>query len=171
MTDINEIKDTLNLEEKDMKKLPTMLNVLTILTYVGSALLLIMGIYNYFTVCASVDMMDSLGGMSELSEASGALGNLMEGAMEMARKQCDNRMVILLATLVANVLTIYGAMQMRNLKKQGFNLYIIGEFLLPIVSIVLLGSGALSGMLMATSLLIPIIFAVLYFTQRKYLVN
>ncbi len=171
MTDMNEIKDTLNLEQKDMKKLPTMLNVLTILTYIGSALGILGGIYNYFTICKSAEMMDSLGGMSELSEASGALGNMMEGAMALIEKQCDNRMIILLTTIVACALCIYGAMQMRNLKKQGFSIYVIGELLVPVINIVLLGSGAMSGMLLFMGLVIPIIFIVLYFTQRKHLIH
>ena len=57
MTDINQnidqAKDLLNLEQKDMKKLPQMLNVLTILTYIGCALGAIGALYNYFTVSTS----------------------------------------------------------------------------------------------------------------------
>lgn len=168
MTDLNEIKDTLNLEEHDIKKLPQMLNVLTILTYVGSGLGILSGIYSYFTICNSVETFEELEGLSSMD---GLAGRMMEGAMELATKQCDSRLLILIATLAACALTIYGAMQMRNLKKQGFTLYAVGELLLPVVTIILLGSGALSGMLMATSFVFPIIFIVLYFTQRKYLTN
>lgn len=168
MTDINEIKDTLNLEQKDMNKLPQMLNVLTILTYIGSGLGILGAIYNYFMVCKSVETIEALGGLSEMG---GVAGDMMEGAMALAQKQCDNRLLILIATLAGCALCIYGAMQMRNLKKQGFNFYAIGVLLLPIVSIVLLGSGAMSGMLLATGLLFPVIFLVLYFTQRKHLIH
>lgn len=171
MTDINEIKDTLNLEQKDMNKLPSMLNVLTILTYVGSGLLFLTGIYNYFTVCKSAEMMDKLGGLSDLSEMNGALGNMMEGAMALIQKQCDNRTIIVVATIAACAICVYGAMQMRNLKKQGFIIYVVGELLIPIINVVLLGASAMSGMLLFAGLIIPGVFIVLYFTQQKHLVN
>ncbi len=170
MTDINEIKDHLNLENKDMQSLPQMLNVLTILTYIGSGLGILGGIYNFFTICTSVAAMENLGDMSETSGLGKTMGNFVEGAMMLAQKQCDNKLIILIATLVGCGLTIYAAMLMRNRKKQGFNIYVVGELLLPVLSIVLLGSGAMSGMLLMTGLLFPIIFIILYFTQRKNLV-
>ena len=37
MSEYNESRDLLNVESGDMKQLPTMLNVLTILTYVACA--------------------------------------------------------------------------------------------------------------------------------------
>ena len=49
MTDLNQIQDQLNIEQKDMQSLPQGLNVLTILTYVGSAMQLLGAVYTYFT--------------------------------------------------------------------------------------------------------------------------
>lgn len=168
MTDINEIKDQLNIEQKDMNRLPSMLNVLTILTYIGCAIGLLGGIYNYFTVCKSAQLIEGMG--DNLDALSGsALGGMMGDAMSLVTKQCDNRLIILLVTLLGVGLCFYGAMQMRNLKKMGFNLYVAGELIVPIVMLILLGGGALGGF-MLVGMIFPIIFVALYATQRKHLI-
>jgi hypothetical protein len=63
-------------------------------------------------------------------------------------------------------------MQMRNLKKQGYLIYVIGE-LLPILSFaIFIGFGGLfGGIAMMFSTLFALLFIILYTTQRKYLVN
>ncbi|MEZ5045646.1 MAG: hypothetical protein R2831_01495 [Chitinophagaceae bacterium] len=168
MSNLNEIQDTLNLEEHDFKKLPSNLNVLTILTYIGSAFAFIGGIYSYFTICKSVEKMNSI----DLDDLGGGMmQKMVEGSMVLAEKQCDNKLLILIATLLCTALCFWGAMQMRNLKKQGFLIYSVGEILLPIITIILLGSGSMGGLLMITGLIIPILFIILYYTQRKHLIH
>ncbi len=64
MTDFNQnvdqAKDLLNLEQKDVQKLPSMLNVLTILTYIGCALGAIGAIWGYFSIAASYKMLEAM---------------------------------------------------------------------------------------------------------------
>jgi hypothetical protein len=67
-------------------------------------------------------------------------------------------------------LCVFGAIQMRQLKKQGYFLYLIGE-LLPLVAVFLfMGIGALKGF-GAITLVIPLVFIILYTMQRKHLIN
>ncbi len=71
MTDLNQnlnqAKDALNLEGKDMNKLPQGLNVLTILTYIGCALGAISAIWSYISAAASYKTYEALtGSMNEL---------------------------------------------------------------------------------------------------------
>lgn len=175
MTDMNQnidqAKDILNLEQKDMQKLPQMLNVLTILTYIGCALAVIGAIYNYFTIGASNKLIESMSTASQ-DAGSSTLQSVVNQSVDIVKKQYENRTLIMLFALVGAALCFYGAMQMRNLKKQGYMIYVIGE-LLPILSFaIFVGFGSLLGgasMIMGT--LIAAVFIILYSTQRKYLVN
>jgi len=174
MTDFNQnveqAKDLLNLEQKDMAKLPSMLNVLTILTYIGCALGAISAVWAYFSAAASYKLIEALD--SGTKTGSDALDKMMSATSEMAKKQYDNRLWIMLLSLVGIALCFYGAMQMRNLKKQGYLIYVIGE-LLPVLSVVfLVGFGSIfAGIGIVLSLIFPALFIILYTTQRKYLVN
>ena len=178
MTDFNQkadqARDMLNLEQKDMQKLPQMLNVLTILTYIGCAFAAIGAVYNYFTISASYKLVESMTSATE--GLGGAESKTFQGIInqsaEIVKKQYDNRLMIMLLALVGAVLCFYGAMQMRNLKKQGYMFYVIGE-LLPILSFaIFVGFGSLfGGIAMIFGTLIAALFIILYTTQRKYLVN
>lgn len=174
MTDFNQnvdqAKDLLNLEQKDMQKLPSMLNVLTILTYIGCALAFLSAIWNYFTIGVASKAYEA--GTGEVATGDKTIDSVLSGVSEMVKKQYDNRLMILLFALAGVALCFYGAMQMRNLKKQGYLIYVVGE-LLPIVSFaVFIGFGNILGAATAVvSLLFAAVFIILYTTQRKYLVN
>jgi len=60
------------------------------------------------------------------------------------------------------VLCIYGALQMRKLKKQGLVIYSIGEIIFPLVTLLLVGFwSAVFGLVVA------VLFIILYVIQRK----
>jgi len=152
--------------ETSSQKLPGMLNVLSILTLIGSGFVGLSGIYSYFTVCESIKKMeeldlDSLGG--------GAMAKMMENATELLQKQCDHKLVILIITIVSVALCVVGALQMRKLSKSGFLLYTVGELLYPIASVLVLGMGSMAGFALVSSLLFPVVFIILYATQLKHL--
>jgi hypothetical protein len=175
MTDFNQnvdqAKDLLNLEQKDIQKLPQMLNVLTILTYIGCALGAITAIWGYFSAALAMKIYQNPE-TSGLKTENKALDSFVAGAREMAQKQYDNRLMIMLFALVGVAFCFYGAMQMRNLKKQGYLIYVVGE-LLPILSFaIFIGFGnLLGGLSMVFVALFAAVFIILYTTQRKELVN
>jgi hypothetical protein len=156
-------------QNETTNKLPQMLNVLTILTFVGSAIALIGGIYNYFTVCKSVEDLTSK--LEDLDLGNGTMAKMMQSSLEIANKNCENKLSILLVTIVGALLCLFGALLMRKLKKHGFLIYTAGELITPLASIVILGLGSMMGMLMLTGLIVPIVFIILYGLQRKHLVN
>jgi hypothetical protein len=153
------------------KKLPTGLNVLTILTLVGSAVALLMSLWQFVRAKKGVEDMEKMINSDNFDDMPGFVKGMMTPEMlEMARKQYENRVPILLITLVALALCVFGAIQMRQLKKQGYFLYLIGE-LLPLVAVFLfMGIGALKGF-GAITLVIPLVFIILYTMQRKHLIN
>lgn len=152
--------------ELENKPISSFLNTLTILTLVGCAIGAVSVIYNYFTICTTINNLEE---MDIDNLGSGALANMMDSAKELMVKQCENNLALTSANLISIALCAYGALQMRKLKKQGFSIYTIGQFLAPIASVILLGSGASSGLMLLTAMVIPIVFVLLYFTQLKQL--
>ena len=170
---INQAKDMLNLEDKDLKKLPQGLNVLTILTYIGCALGAISAIWNFISASTAYKAYEQLNKtMDGLKTDNSTVNSMLSGATEMVKKAYDNRMMIMIFALVGIALCFYGAMQMRNLKKQGYLIYVVGE-ILPIISFaVFIGFGSLfGGVAMIFSTLFAAVFIILYTLQRKHLVN
>ncbi len=167
MTDSNST-NVLDFADGEKPTLPSGLNVLTILTFIGCALGFIGGFWTYINADKSYKtLQDAQGKMGDAPAwAKGMMGPEM---LEMSRKSMENKLPILLLTLVGCALCLYGALEMRKLKKQGFMLWLVGEVLPLIGGIIFMGMGMFSGFGLA-ALLFPIIFIVLYLVQRKYLV-
>jgi len=169
MTDLNQIQDTLNIENKDMKMLPSGLNTLTILTYIGCGLGLLGSVYQFFSAKSGLDKMEQAINSGDVEKMPAfAKSFFSEHALEMAHKQYDNRYAMMIITLISLALCFYGAMQMRKLSKQGFQFYALGEILPIIGTAIFIGMGAFSGMGLL-GIGIPVLFLVLYAMQLKHL--
>ena len=151
---------------EEPRKIPEVLNVLTILTFIGSGLGIISAIWGFARAKASYDQIASMN-LDQMPD----LAKRMMGSdpVEMARKSLENRLPILLMALIGCALCIYGAIQMRNLKKTGFSIYVIGEVLPFVSSLLFLGTGALMGFAGLIGALIVVVFIILYASQLKYL--
>jgi hypothetical protein len=166
MTDTNTKPDQLNWVEP--KKLPDMLNVLTILTFIGSGLAVLISLYGFVKAPQTYSEMVK---MQDKMDQVPAFVKKMMGAdpVGAALKALDNRTPLLLLSLVAYGLCIYGAIQMRNYKKIGFSIYVLGELLPLVTSALFLGTASLSGTGVIFSLLLSLVFIILYATQLKNL--
>ncbi len=162
MTDINQFHDSLNIGPPPTKKIPDMLNVLSILSFIGCAGGFLNGIYTYLTVCKSV------ADMEKLSNSDNPMAGMMSSFSESMVKQCDLKLPILIITLASAIICFIGVLQMRKLKKSGFFFYLIGEIVAPVAMIILVGSGLMSGLMMFF-LIFPILFIILYATQLKHM--
>jgi len=161
MTDFNQFHDSVT-DIQQPKKLPDMLNVLTILTFIGCAIGFLSSIYSYFTVCKSAEMMANMGDQSE-----GFMAGFMSGMKETVVKQCEMKLPVLIISILSVLLCFIGALQMRKLKKSGFMLYVAGNLLAPIAMIILIGGGL--GFASVLGFLFPIIFILLYASQLKHM--
>lgn len=163
MTDFNQFHDSFNPESQTpTKKLPDMLNILTILTFVGCGLGLLSSVYNYFAVCKSVEM------MAKLSEdGDNPMASMMSSMSEAVIKQCELKLPILIIMLVSLALCFFGALQMRKLKRMGFFLYLLGQIAAP-VALMLMGAAG-GGIFVVIGYAFPVIFLILYATQLKHL--
>ena len=165
--------DVLQFDENNAPKLPSGLNVLTILTFIGCALQLLGTLWTFFNAKKSYDGIDKLTEQMNSGNMPSWAKKMMgdpETMVAMITKTYENRIPIVLLSLVAVALCFYGALQMRKLKKQGFLLYTIGEVLPFLTQLLFIGAFAFSGFTMYFGIAIALLFILLYSMQRKHLV-
>jgi hypothetical protein len=157
------------LDETETKKLPGAINVLTILTFIGSGLGVLGGIWNCIKAQDNYEKIQKLMNSDELEKMPAfARSMINQDALEVARKSFENRIPILMASLICLAFCIYGAMQMRKLKDAGFWLYAVGEALPFAITYLFIGTAAYT-MFMWIAIAISLLFIALYASQRKYL--
>ncbi len=174
MNQDNTTADMLNNDEHIKPTAPTGLKVLTVLTFIGSALGLIGAVWGYATAQRNYEGIDKL--MEQLnSDSLPAWAKSMIGdpahIVETITKSYENRIPIALLSLLSVVLCFMGALQMRKLKKQGFLIYVIGELMPFLTLFIFIGAFSFSGIGFYVSACIALLFILLYAMQRKHLVN
>jgi hypothetical protein len=160
MTDANQFHDQLFDDFKPIKKMPDMINVCSILTFIWSGLCLILAVVSYSMVCTQAEALDE--NASKLEVHNAFLTSMMKSSSDVVHRSCEMRLPLLIMTLVFLVACIIGAILMRQLKKTGYFIYLIGELGLPIGTIALVGTTVVSGVL---GFLFPVVFLILYGTQ------
>jgi hypothetical protein len=167
MADLNQTANTESWLEEP-KKIPSMLNVLTILTFIGNGLGFISAFYSFFSAASNYDKV--VQAQDKMDQMPDFVKNMMgPDPVGNARRMLDNRLPIMLLTLVGCLLCIYGAWQMRKLKKPGFTIYIVGD-VVPFISLCLfIGASTLTGFTGLFSIVITLVFVILYATQLKYM--
>lgn len=152
---------------EEPKKMPDMINVLSILTFIWSGIIILFSLWNFIKAKANYDAASTI----DVDKMPGFFKKMMgSDYMEKARIAYENRIPIMLLGLIGCVLCIYGAMQMRQLKKNGFYIYVLGEIAVPIVTgVIFWGVSSLTGFGSMLGLCIYVLFIVLYATQLKYL--
>lgn len=162
-----------NLSEFDRESLPTGLNVLTILTFIGCALSLLSSIWSFIsskkTYIERDKVLEQMSSPQMPAFAKKMIGDPQQ-YIEMVTKSYENRIPILIIGLVSVALCFVGAMQMRKLQKQGFLFYVIGE-LLPFISFVFfIGTFMISGFAFIFFAVVAVLFIAMYAINRKYLI-
>ena len=158
------------LTNETSKKLPTGLNVLTILTFIGCGL---GALFSLFTPAINkffLKMIDEAGKSGKDLSAK-QLAEMEKGreAIELANQ---NLVPLLTVGMIGILLCFIGALWMRKLKKDGYWLYVVGELAPIIAGVFIMGTGQYTGIWsIIIGIGIPVLFVVLYTMQRKYLVK
>ena len=167
------MNDSIPVSEFDKPKLPSGLNVLTILSIIGCVFQFLSSIWGFISSKTTYDSKDTVLAQMNNPDTPGFVKNMMgkpEDFIEMVTKNYENRLPILILSLVAVALCFYGVMQMRKLKKQGFLFYTIGE-LLPFVTLAFfVGTFAMTGVAFMIGTAIAVLFILLYAVNRKHLI-
>jgi len=156
------------LTEHRPKELPGMLNVLTILTFIGCGISYIFSIWGYVSSTAE-KLAEAQEKRAQLSDNSGFAAKLLDDSINAARVSYDYKTLLLITNLIFITLCLIGALQMRKLKRSGYFIYLIGE-LAPVFLLAGLLSSPTNISLMF-SLFFAVLFVILYSTQLKYLQN
>lgn len=165
-----EITDKSSLDEFANAKLPSSLNILTILTIVACSIFFLLEIYGFATAKTSYEKTKELmesGKVNEMPEFARKF--ITPEALALQKKKMENKLPILILDVVALALCFYGALEMRKRKKQGYTFWLIGE-LLPIATTLLFMGAAAFGGFALLFWLFPIVFIILYTVNRKHLV-
>jgi hypothetical protein len=155
------------LDDVQPAKRSEMLNVLTILTFVGCAFALFSAFTTYFGATERYNQA-VVNQTKVQSDAPAVVKTLAgPGMVEMARKTMVNKVPIMILELVSVGLCVFGAISMRSLKKRGFFLYLVGELLPTITSLIFIGANVFAGIFIVIGLIISLVFIALYATQLK----
>ncbi len=146
-----------DLHTHEEAKLPTVLNVLTILTYIGAALSLI-GAIMIPLGCKVTNSMD--------------MGDAMtEQQMEAMRLTCENSTILMISAILGAILSIVAATMMRKLKLQGYYIYLAAQIVPLIISGIVMSSLMFKDKSSLIGYGFSALFIGLYTWQRKYLVK
>lgn len=158
------------LNNGESKKLPSGLNVLTILTFIGC------GIGALYVLCLPMLNKFLLNMMDEATKSGKEIPASRLAEMEKGREAIalanQNMIPIIAISLVGIILCFIGALWMRKYKKDGYWLYVAGE-LAPLVAMYfVMGTVQYSSIWSYIfGIGIPVLFVILYSMQRKHLVN
>lgn len=159
--------DVLNFAEENNSKLPQGLNILTILTFIGCGIGIIGTIATPFIIKFSKGMMDKAASMS--SELTDKQLAEIERGRQMIELTQQNIVPLTIVGLLGVLACLLGALWMRKRKKDGYWLYVAGEILPLIGSLIFLGTAAYADWKSYFGLIIPVVFIVLYTVQKKHL--
>lgn len=149
---------------------PTFLTVLCILTFISTGWGILSGLFSLFTKnLFNGDMqMDQFNSMNG-DNYSPFISQLIGSTMEMLQASVIYGTQINLCNLVLAIITLIGAIQMYNLKRLGFYLYVAAQVLMLFIWPYFAGFSMIVVMSMTVSALFTTIFIILYALNFKYM--
>ena len=155
---------------EEPRKLPDMLNVLTILTFIANGLAIIAVIWG--SLKAKDIYEQTIANQDKVAQAPSWVQNLQgPDAIAVATKNYENRVPINLLYFIGAALCIYGAVEMRRLKRNGFYIYLIGDIVPLIAAYIFIGAFYFAGIRLFFSGFFIVLFLILYATQLKHMKN
>lgn len=163
------IRPDKNQFENDTKPpLPSSINILTILTFIGSGISIL-----FIAFMPALNKL-MLGFMEKATESGDDLTASKLAEIERGKTLIEltqaNMIPLMIIGFISIILCVVGAIWMRRLKKDGYWLYISGELLPVFGNFILLGTEQFTGI---TSIVmgigIPLLFVGLYSMQLKFL--
>ncbi len=158
------------LEAFDEKKNLGTLKTLTVLTFIGCGFAFLGAIWGFFNAQKSYETMEKLINGGDIEKMPSFLRSMYSAdALEVLKKNYENRVPILVIYLVSTTLCLYGAIKMRQLKAEGFIAWLIGELLPLLGSVIFIGAIGFKGFSFYLGVIIMVVFIALYASQRKHL--
>jgi len=150
------------------------LKTLTILTFIGSGIGALGSIWQFINADKGVEALEKVVNDPDTFNKLPDFAKKFYSpeAIEAARVAASNKFPLFLVAIIGIALCVFGAIQMRKLKQQGYYLWLIGEIFPVIGSFIFLGKASMAGGVMVYVIYgILLLFIILYTLQRKYLIN
>lgn len=144
-------------------QIPQAINVLSILSFIGSAFQIVSGIVAYFIIPFSVQSISETRALEKSREMKPFSG-FLKWSTESTLRQYEYRVPLLVVMIATALVCVWGVWQMRKLKKSGFTIYSIGEFAMPLFTALVIDVWS-----SLFSFIVAIIFVLLFYFQRKQL--
>jgi hypothetical protein len=156
----------------EKKKLPSGLNVLTILTFIGSGLGLVGTLWQFTNSKKAVEGAEKMVNSAEFNSMPDFAKKMYSPeAIELMRKMDANKLPLLVTGILGAALCIWGAIEMRKLKASGYLSYVMGCIIPFIGFVIFVGVNSLTNMQSYVGIAITVLFIILYTAQRKHLIN
>jgi hypothetical protein len=165
--DSNLTNDILGQESADRKLMPQGLNILTILTFIGCGFIILTSVFTKPIMEFSLKLINK--GLEKSNEMSANEVAKIVKQKESLEAFLANATVLSIVGIVGAILCLAGAIMMRKFKKDGFWIYVAGQIIPFVASLVLLGSQQFTGISSYIGAAIPFVFIALYAAQRKHL--
>lgn len=158
------------LNSGETKKLPSGLNVLTILTFIGC------GIFGLLTLLTPVINKFLLNLMDKAASSGQDLSAKQLAEMEKGRAAIEltnqNMIPLITVGMVGIILCFIGALWMRKLKKDGYWIYVAGELAPILAMFFIMGTAQYTSIWSYIfGIGLPVLFVILYTLQKKHLVK
>lgn len=149
------------------KKIPSMLNTLTILTFIGSGFSLLGSIISLVSLPQMREKVkEGIKNAKMSGEQPADEADMLEVITEGVNIMLDNGEALYTVAITTAILCIFGAILMRKLKKSGFFIYTSACILNVVFPLTLVGFG-LFGLGILIGGLVSILFIILYSVNLK----
>lgn len=146
-----------------------LLNILTILSIIGSIIGYISAVMGFVNAKKNYEQFKEIYDSGKMNDVPAFMKSFVNAdAIQLYQKMLDQKVPLLILGLISSTLCLYGAMEMRKLKLQGYYIWITGEVLPYIATLVLIGTMAFSGWALF-ALVFPAAFILMYTFKRKEL--
>jgi hypothetical protein len=156
-------------EFEEKEKLGT-LRTLTILTFIGCGILFILAIVGFAFADKSYTAAQEMVNSGKVNQIPAFFrSSYTPEGIENLRKMAESKVPVFIINVIAIGLCVFGAIQMRKQKADGYWLWLLGE-LLPFAGYaIFVGFSALTGVSNIFGYAITALFILLYTLQRKNL--
>lgn len=158
------------LNEFEEKEKTSTLKTLTVLTFIGSGLVLIFAVWGFLSADSSYQKMKELVDSGKVDQLPAfARGMYSPERMEVMRKSVENKVPLFIVNMITGVLCIVGAIRMRKLKEDGYWIWLMGELLPFLAVLFFIGADYFTGITTWITFAIVGLFVILYSLQKKHL--
>ena len=158
--------------QSESKTITKTIHVMTILTFIGCVYSLITAV-SYINPQLTLEMqLEPLQQMlDKVEETSGneMMVNIYLKSMDNVRVLFENKYLFAIISLIGVGLCVFGAVEMRKMKKTGFYAYVSGQMLPLLASLAITGWNIASGSTFIVSFLFYGIFILIYAFQVKHM--